>query len=178
MPETNQLNIAIRRKMIIFLALGGCCLIALAAGLVLRKYAVSLKMPKSNAESQGMQTTVNNMDASLVRLRDQLPLQLTVRTGEQRIYALLDALRTRYRSADIKVDALQETGNELIMPVRLNLNGFTYSAVAQEVSYLQSLRFPFYEITEISLGGGQNAGQVSCAITGALHIFKPPAQAK
>ena len=178
MPETNPLENALRRKLILFLVLGGCCIIALAAGLLLRKYADSLRMPKGKAESRAMQTTVNDMETSLKRLRELLPLQLTVRVGEQRIYSLLDALRIRYRGTDIKVDALQETGDDLVMTVRLNFKGITYSALAQEVSYLQSLRFPFFEITDMTLGGGQIAGTVSCAITGALHIFKLPAPAK
>ena len=178
MPETNPLDSALRRKLIIFLVLGGCCIISLAAGLVIRKYALSLKMPKGKADSAAMQATVNNMETSLKRFRELLPLQLTVRAGEERIYAQLDALRIRYRSADIKVDALQERGDELVITVWLNFNGITYSALAQEVSYLQSLRFPFFEITDMTLGGGPVPGTVSCAINGALHIFKPPAQAK
>lgn len=178
MPETNPLDSALRRKLAIFLVLGVCCIIALAAGLVLKKYALSLQMPKGKADSRAMQTTVNNMETSLKRFRELLPLQLTVRAGEERIYAQLDALRVRYRSADIKVDALQERGDELVIAVRLNFNGIAYSALTEEVSYLQSLRFPFFEITDMTLGGGPVSGKVSCAINGALHIFKPPAQAK
>lgn len=178
MSETNPLDSAIRRKLIIFLVLGGCCAIALAVGLILGKYAQSLQMPKGKADSMVMQKTVNDMETSLKKFRELLPLQLNVRAGEERIYAQLDALRVRYRHADIKVDALQERGDELVITVRLNFKEIAYSALAQEISYLQSLRFPFFEIADMTLGGGPVSGTVSCAINGALHIFKPPAQAK
>lgn len=177
MPETNPLGSALRRRLIIFLVLGGCCVIALAAGLLLRKYAGSLSMPKGKAESRAMQTTVNEMETSLKRLKGLLPVQLTVRAGEERIYAVLDALRVRYRNADIKVEGLQERGDELVMPVRINFKGITYSALVQEIGYLQSLRFPFFEITDLTLGGDQGAGSVTCGINGTLQTFKPPAQA-
>lgn len=178
MPETNPLDSALRRRLLIFLLMGGGCVIALAAGLLLRNYADSLRIPKAKADSRAMQTTVNDMATTLSRLKGLLPVQLTVRTGEGRIYALLDDLRVRYRSADVKVEAVQDSGVELVMPVRINFKGITYSGLVQEVGYLQSLRFPFFEITEVTLGGGQGAGSVTCAINGALHIFKSPAQAK
>ncbi len=178
MPETNPLERALRRKLVLFLVLGGGCVIALAAGLLLRKYSDSLRMPKAKFESRAMQTTVNDMETSLLRLRELLPIQLTVRAGEERIYALLDALRVRYRSADMKVEALQVRGDELVMPVQINFKEITYSALAQEVGYLQSLRFPFFEITELTLVGGRSSGLVSCGVNGSLHIFKPPAPAK
>lgn len=178
MPEFNPLDSVLRRRLILFLVLGGCCVIALAAGLLFRKYSNSLRMPKGKASSAAMQNTVNDMEISLKRLRELLPIQLTVRAGEERIYAQLDALRVRYRSADIKVEALQERGDELVMPVRIDFKGITYSALVQEVGYLQSLRFPFFEITELTLGGGQVAGSVTGGINGSLHIFKPPSQTK
>jgi hypothetical protein len=176
MQETHPLNVALRRKLILFLVLGACCVFVLAAYLLLRKEAGSLRMSKGKTDSsKAMLSTVNEMESSLKRLRELLPLQLTVRIGEERIYALLDALRIRYRSAEIKVETLQERGDELVMPVRINLRGLTYDALTREVGYLQSLRFPFFEITEIALGPGQSAGLVSGDINGALRIFKPSA---
>lgn len=124
-----------------------------------------------------MQTTVNDMETSLKLIRELLPIQPTVRFGEERIYALLDSLRVRYPSAVIQVEALQESGDELVIPVRINFRELTYSSLVQEIGYLESLRFPFFEFKELTLVGGQRAGSVSCGITGALQIFKP-SQAK
>jgi hypothetical protein len=93
---------------------------------------------------------------------------------EEFILMSLDDLKIRMDDADITITKIEDKGSEVQLPVTIKSPLRDYTAMVNQVGYLQSLRFPFFAISgvKISKSGEKANVQTAFEITGALKYPK------
>ncbi|MBF0505611.1 MAG: hypothetical protein HQL09_02145 [Nitrospirae bacterium] len=115
------------------------------------------------------------VDSALSGVKAALPSNILSGTPEESLFAGLDDLKSRMKDADVTVDNTEQKSDEIRLPVQIRSDMKNYTDFVNTVGYLQSLRFPFFSITNISLTQMQEKKEwasVRYEIKGALRMPK------
>jgi len=155
-PTGTELKRRFRRLLFTF-GLSGIVLMATLSGaLVMKRYIDSLyatfdKLQEFNIQYIKVRAAVDHIDKSLTRLKSMLPVDSPGQVKEEHMLIALDDLKTKAGSSEITVANIEDKGTDLQLPVIIRSPLKDYTSFANFVGYLQSLKFPFFGITGITI---------------------------
>lgn len=158
-------------------------LIVLTGVIISKQYSDSLsntykKLQAARSNLISMKDAQVDMEKTIADLKAIVPSDFASRTPEERIFIGLDELKFRMKNAEIVVASMEYKGGEVSLPVTIksSISGKTarkdYTAFINNIGYLQSMSFPFFSISNISMEQSQDRASVSYEIKGALKTLK------
>jgi hypothetical protein len=155
----------------------------ISGGIVAKKYADSLyettdKLQEFNIQYIKIINATVDTDRAIKTIKTLLPPDFDAHLPEEFILMSLDDLKTRMDDANITITKIEDKGSEVQLPVTIKSPLRDYTAMVNQVGYLQSLRFPFFVISgvKISKSGEKANVQTAFEITGALKYPKTGSQ--
>ncbi len=162
-----------------YLAAGLAFTIILLSVLLCNKYGDSIAatvdvLQKARLNLMNVRDVGRAVDSALSGIKAALPSNMPSGTPEELLFAGLDDLKSRMRDAEITVENAEQRGDEISLPVQIKSGIRNYTDFVNTVGYLQSLRFPFFSITNISVAQVQEKEWTSVhyEIKGALRMPK------
>lgn len=153
--------------------------VVLAGGIATKKYGDTLSATLSSLrQAEGnlatMKAAAQGMRGVIAEVRGAVPPGLGGARAEALILTGLDALKSKMRDAEISIAPFDSGGEELLLPVTIRAAMRDYSSLVNTVGHLQSLRFPFFIITALSLSqtGGTERAAVMYEIRGVMKMPK------
>ena len=122
-----------------------------------------------------IRNVVEDMKGTLIDAAKLISPGVSKESSATRMYVGLDTLRTNVGKAQITVAAIEDKGNELTMPVTITGPVVDYPAFLSSLGRLQSMRFPFFAITNLTMARnivGDGGATFSFEIRGVLSTPK------
>ncbi len=163
-------------RAIIYYMVAGLILALVASSVILCvKYRDSLAvtvrtLQQARLNLMQVRDVTHSVESSLSGIKAVLPPRMLSRLPEEVLLEGLDDLKERIKGADITVANIETKGDEINLPVQIKYGIRDYTDFVNKIGYLQSLRFPFFSITNISLAQGPD--KVLCEIKGSLRMPK------
>jgi hypothetical protein len=178
-PTSTETKGRIRKSLFIFGLSGILLLVALSGAIVMKKYVESLyatldRLQEFNVQYIKVRASIDDIEKSLVRLKSLLPGDSSGQSKEEHMLMALDDLKSKAGSSEIMVANIEDKGTDLQLAVTIRAPMKDYTSFVNFIGYLQSLKFPFFGITEIKMqrSDDANARVTSFEIKGALKFPK------
>lgn len=162
-----------------YLAAGLVFVIILLAVVFCGKYSDSLAitvsvLQRARANLMNVRDIGRAAESSLSSVERVLPSGMTSTMPEERLFEGLDALKEKMTGADLTVDNPDRKNDEVSLPVQIKSDMRNYTDFVNTVGYLQSLKYPFFSITSISLSQAKDKerAMVRYEIKGVLRMPK------
>lgn len=110
------------------------------------------------------------VDSSLSGIKAVVPPGVFSNPPEIALLERVDDMKGRIKGAEILVQNMEQKGAEISLPVQIKSDLRDYTDFVNTVGYLESLRFPFFSITGVSLTESQD--KVLYEIKGSLRMPK------
>lgn len=169
----------LKRLFIYYVISGILFLMALAGVIVSKEYGDSLhntlnKLQAVKLNIIRMKDAQDDVVKTISEARSVVPSDLGARSPEERIFISLDELKSRMKNAEISVTNMEYKGDEVSLPVTIKaaVVGKDYASFMNNTGYLQSLSFPFFSISNISILQSQDRTAVLYEIKGTLKTLK------
>jgi hypothetical protein len=166
------------KRLVFYYIVSGLFFIMLMSGsIVLKKYNESAsntlnKLHSVKANLMKMENAIKDMDAEISEIKKIIPHDFRMRTPEEFIFIGLDELKSKIKEAEIAVTNMEYKGEEVNLPVTIKAALKDYVSFVNNIGYLQSMRFPFFSISHISISKSQDKTQVLYEIKGNLRMLK------
>jgi len=166
------------KRAILYYMMAGLVFVMVASSIILGiKYRDSLAETVNtlrNARLNLIQVrdTSHAVESSLSGIKAVLPPRVLSRLPEEVLLEGIDDFKEKMKGNEITVpnSNMVRQGDEISLPVQIKLGSGDYTDLVNTIGYLQSLQFPFFGITNISLSKGPD--KVLCEIRGSLHMPK------
>lgn len=164
------------KRAILCYMIAGLVFVMTASTIVLAiKYRDSLAetvntLQKARLNLVQVRDTSRAVDSALSGIKAVLPPRLLSIPPEEMLLAGLDDLKARMKGSEISVANIERKNDEISLQVQIRSSMTDYTGFVNSVGYLQSLQFPFFSITNISLTQGPD--KVLCEIKGSLRMPK------
>lgn len=169
----------LKRLFIYYIISGILFLIALTGVVISKKYSDSLydtlnKLQAVKLNIIRMKDAEDYIIQTISEARSVVPSDLGARSPEECIFISLDELKSRIKNADISVTNMEYKGDEVSLPVTIKATvvGKDYASFVNNLGYLQSLSFPFFSISNISISQSEDKTAVLYEIKGTLKTLK------
>ena len=147
--------------------------------MAMKKYIESLyatldKLQEFNIQYIKVRASVDDIEKSLTRLKSMMPRDFSGQSKQEYMLMALDDLKSKAGSSEITVANIEDKGADLQLSVVIRAPLKDYTSFVNFVGYLQSLKFPFFGITEINIkrSDDQTTSATSFEIKGALKFPK------
>ncbi|MBF0558694.1 MAG: hypothetical protein HQL08_07940 [Nitrospirae bacterium] len=174
---TNNLSTGGRIKIAAFycLAAGLVFTIILSAVILSGKYRDSLAiavdtLQKARLNLMQVRDANRLVDSSLSGIKAIVPPGVFSIQPEVALLERIDDMKERAKDAEITVSNIDRKGDEVSLPVTMRSGVRDYTDLVNTVGYLESMRFPFFSITNVSITPSQDKLQYD--IRGALRMPK------
>jgi hypothetical protein len=147
----------LKRLLAFYIAAATCCATIVCLGIVADRYAASLmetfdvyqtlKINKAN-----MKNSIKTMDVAMARLRAEVPEDFSKEAVESSILLTFDDLKSRLKGCQIAIGGLEHKDGAISLPVNIQGILTNYRVFLNNLGALQALNFPFFAISEVSLG--------------------------
>jgi hypothetical protein len=147
----------LKRLLALYLAAATGCAIIACFGILADRYAASLmetfdiyqtlKINKANVKN-----SIKTMDASMARLRAEIPQDFSREAVESSILLTFDELKSRLKGCQVSIGSLERKEAEITLPVTIQGMLTDYRVFLNNIGALQALKFPFFAISEVSFG--------------------------
>lgn len=160
------------KRLFICYAISGLLFVIILSGAVaLNGYKTSVldtlnKLHTVRANLAIMEGAINDMDITISEAERAIPHDLKIKTPERLIFTALDKLKARMYLAEIRVSPIVINEVKVSLPVVIRAEMKNYTALVNNVGYLEALRFPFFSIDDISIS--RNEELISYEIRGRL----------
>jgi hypothetical protein len=177
--EPHFIDSKLKRLFLYYLLSGILFIGVLSSGILLDRYLHSLHETSSK---------LKNLKISLIKMRDAtsdlrkclstvktiIPYDLSKDSPEKLILFSLDALKMLMKDAEIAISEIEYKETEVNLPVTISGVAGDYSAIVNNVGYLESMKFPFFTITNLSIKKSDEPGKrfVVYEIKGVLRVLK------
>lgn len=172
-----------KRTLSYYIISGVLFLMVLAGVIISKRYSDSLLDTQKKLETvkinlMSMKDAQVDMEKTIADLKAIVPSDFASRTPEEHIFIGLDELKFRMKDAEIVVTNMEYKGEEVSLPVTIKSSisgkaaGKDYASFMNDIGYLQSMGFPFFYISSISMSQSQDKASVSYEIKGALKTLK------
>ncbi|MBI4690727.1 MAG: hypothetical protein HY754_10760 [Nitrospirae bacterium] len=118
-----------------------------------------------------MRGAIADMDIAIAGVNKVISPDIILETPETQLLTGLDELKSKMKKAEITVTAFQYKGDEVNLPVVIKATLENYTDFVNAVGYLQSQRFPVFDISNILLSQSQDK-TVSYEIRGDIRALK------
>ncbi|MBI3592115.1 MAG: hypothetical protein HY099_01270 [Nitrospirae bacterium] len=119
-----------------------------------------------------MREEISGLDKALSEIKAMVSPDFASNTPEVIILVTLDDLKTRMKDAVITISGMEYRADEIILPLNIKAEVRDYAVFVNTVGYLQTLRFPFFNISSITLMQNNERTAVSYEIKGTLSMIK------
>ena len=155
-------------------------LILLSCAVLSDRYAASLDETLSKFQILKInlikiRNVVEGMKGTLIDAAKLISPGVSKESSATHIYVGLDTLRSHVGKAQVTVTAIEDKGNELTMPVTITGPIVDYPAFLNTLGRLQSMRFPFFAITNLTMArniAGDGGATFSFEIRGVISTPK------
>jgi len=160
----------------LYYMMAGLVFVMVAASIILCvKYTDSLAVTVNTLQKVRlnlihMRDASRTVESALYGIKTVLPPRMLSSTPEEMLLEGLDDLKLRLKDAGITLPNMERKSDEISLPVQIKLGTRDYTDLVNTIGYLQSLQFPFFGITNISLSQGPD--KVLCEIKGSLRMPK------
>ena len=168
-----------RKRLFVYGLSGIIMLITLSGAMAMKKYVESLyatldKLQEFNIQYIKVRASVDDIEKSLTRLKSMLPRDFSGQSKQEYMLMALDDLKSKAGSSEITVANIEDKGADLQLSVVIRAPLKDYTSFVNFVGYLQSLKFPFFGVTEIKIqrSDDKTSSTTSCEIKGALKFPK------
>ena len=168
-----------RKRLFVYGLSGIIMLITLSGAIAMKKYVESLyatldKLQEFNIQYIKVRASVDDIEKSLTRLKSMLPRDFSGQSKQEYMLMALDDLKSKAGSSEITVANIEDKGADLQLSVVIRAPLKDYTSFVNFVGYLQSLKFPFFSITDIKIqrSDDQTASATSFELKGALKFPK------
>lgn len=168
-----------RKRLFVYGLSGIIMLITLSGAMAMKKYVESLyatldKLQEFNIQYIKVRASVDDIEKSLTRLKSMLPRDFSGQSKQEYMLMALDDLKSKAGSSEITVANIEDKGADLQLSVVIRAPLKDYTSFVNFVGYLQSLKFPFFSITDIKIqrSDDQTASATSFELKGALKFPK------
>ncbi|GER93733.1 hypothetical protein A45J_1489 [hot springs metagenome] len=166
-----------------FIISGILFLTVLSGAVISKRYANSLhdmhkKLQTVKMNHVLMKEAVIDMEKTMTDLKTIVPSDFGTKMPEDRIFTAIDDLKFRMKDYEINVANIGYNGEEVNMPVTIKSSisrktaTKSYAGFVNNIGYLQSMSFPFFSISSISMKQSQDKVSVICEIRGTLKTIK------
>lgn len=166
--KLNRLYLCYSAACIVFMA-------SFAASMLCEKYVESLnrtidKLYKMKSSASRIDMSLKEIEASLPDTNKMVPSAVFVAPSERFIFAGLDTIKNRMADGEVTFGTLERKDTELRLPVTVTGAIRDYRIFIGALGDLQSMRFPFFSITGLSLSGNDKEGKgvVTYEVQGVL----------
>lgn len=172
------------KKSFAYYIISGILFLMVLTGVIISKrYSDSLfdtqkKLLAARSNLISMKDAQVDMGKTIADLKAVVPSDFASMTPEERIFTRLDELKSRLKNAEIIVTNMDYKGDEVSLPVTIKFSisgkaaGKNYASFVNDIGYLQSVSFPFFSISSISMVQSQDRASISYEIKGALKTVK------
>ena len=168
-----------RKRLFVYGLSGIIMLITLSGAMAMKKYVESLyatldKLQEFNIQYIKVRASVDDIEKSLTRLKSMLPRDFSGQSKQEYMLMALDDLKSKAGSSEITVANIEDKGADLQLSVVIRAPLKDYTSFVNFVGYLQSLKFPFFSITDIKIqrSDDQTASATSFELKGTLKFPK------
>jgi hypothetical protein len=155
-------------------------LLLLSSAVLCTRYATSLdetlgKFQIVKVNLAKIRNVTGDVKATLIDAAKLISPGVSKESSATHMYMGLDALRSRVGKAQITAAAIEDKGSELAMPVTITGPIVDYPAFLNSVGSLQSMRFPFFAVTNLIMTrniAGDGGAPFSFEIRGVLSTPK------
>lgn len=145
------------KRLLLYYTISGLLFAAVLSGVVLVEkfrgpaYDTADKLRGVKTDLLRMKAAVADMDSVMRDLKAALPQDFGSRLPEGLVLIRLDDLKRRFKGAEIIAKNFEEKGGEMSLPVSIKAKMDDYTAFVNNVGYLQSLSFPYFQIKNITI---------------------------
>jgi hypothetical protein len=130
--------------------------ITLSSAVVAQRYSSEMKDTVERLETLGgssvkVRRATESARQTVEKLKKHVPPGYLSAPVENVIFQAVDTIRDRGRSAEILVESLQDKGDEMALPITIKGTLADYSGFLKMVTYLESIRFPFFSAAELTM---------------------------
>ncbi len=168
-----------RKRLFVYGLSGIIMLITLSGAMAMKKYVESLyatldKLQEFNIQYIKVRASVDDIEKSLTRLKSMMPRDFSGQSKQEYMLMALDDLKSKAGSSEITVANIEDKGADLQLSVVIRAPLKDYTSFVNFVGYLQSLKFPFFSITDIKIqrSDDQTASATSFELKGTLKFPK------
>ncbi len=136
-----------------------------------RNLSMKTKIVELERVRTDMESAIKYM-ASEKKYMDSLLLSdFSKSSPEKFILMAIDDIKTKMPWADVKIADINETNDEISLPLDITIPVYDYPTLLNNIGYLASLKFPYYTIEKFSIIKSlQPPESVTCNIKGILRI--------
>lgn len=167
----------LKKPFILYLIAGIVLSAIIVSVIVFAKYEKSLLDTKNKLEfirinaSKAEQASIA-IDSAIKRINSLLPSYYYSKSHKEIILLALDDIKTTIRGADIAITNFDDKAGEMILPVNISISVNNYVQLVNNIGYLQSLSFPYFDIENMVIenAAGKPLGGTICKIEGSLRM--------
>src|SRR3989304_1087539 len=150
------MDMTVKKLFLYYIVSGFILAFSLSAVMISKKYSNSLsstlyELQRCKINLFKMQDAINDMEIVASTMGELIPSDSSTRTPEIQISIKLDELKSRIFEAEITVANIEYTENAISLPVYIKAPIKDYSDFVNNISYLQSLKYPVFSINSISI---------------------------
>lgn len=145
------------RKSVFLYVLSGIFLIAALSGAILiKKYTDSLyatfdRLQEFSVQYIKVRSAIDDIEKSVSLMKGLLPQDFDGQAMEEHMLLALDDLKTKAGAAELIIANIEDKGADLQLPVAIRAQLKDYTSLVNYISYLQSLKFPFFSVSSLKL---------------------------
>ena len=145
----DRVDITVKRLFLYYVVSGLIFAFSLSAIIISKKYSNSLsntlyELQRCKINSFKMRDAINDMEIIASTMGKLIPNDSSTKKPEIQISAKLDELKSRITEAEITVANMEYKEDGISLPVNIKAPMEDYTAFVNNISYLQSLKFPFF----------------------------------
>lgn len=162
---------------------GACILFltVLAGVILLHGYMASLdttleKLCERKASAARVRADIKRVQGFLNEARGVISVNQADDSSLRFIYSGLDEVKACLGQGQMTVSNVEDKGDEYVMPLTLTGPIRDYQTFVAGLSKLQTMRFPFFTIANVTLtqgAGAENDSPISYEVKGVLSTSKP-----
>lgn len=174
------------RKTFLHYGLSGILFLFCVSGvIVMKKYTESLavtldRLQEFNIQYIKVRNAIDDMTDSVRMIKEHIPRDRTDQSTQEYILYALDDLKSKAGAAEIAIANIEDKGNDVQLPLSIKGPLRDYTRLVNYIGYLQSLKFPFFAITNVNIrrDGDDATGGVFFEIKGILKFPKSTSQSE
>lgn len=151
---------------IIFAVVVGVVLVQSKKEKALQARAVDLQ--RSAIAAMRLKPALEDMRRSLAKAETVIPAGYSAMHAETEIFRALDNIKKIFSGSELRVSDFETSNSMVSMPVSIKMYVNDYAAFAEKISRLQSLSFPFFNLSNLNLARSKDDGSVIAEVSGKL----------
>lgn len=168
---------ALKKHLSYYLITGIILSMVIISCISLRRYKDSLSDTVSKTgviriNADNMKQAASGMDLTMERIRNVLPENYFSRSNREILLLALDAIKMNIKGSELSVTGFNEGAGLISLPVNIRISPGDYTALVNDIGYLQSMNLPQFDIRNISIekSADKQYDSITCAVDGVLKM--------